>query len=69
MLYAGATEAVAMTVVEISPRAPDLRPLSSCCFLRLYGLLGGGHVSPSWLRPGAAGTVDPRQAVRRTGRI
>jgi len=32
-------------------------------------LLGGGHVSPSWLRPGAAGTVDSRQAVRRTGRI
>src|SRR5216110_3208209 len=25
MLYAGATDAVAMTVVEISPRAPDLR--------------------------------------------
>jgi len=22
---------VAMTVVEISPRAPDLSPLSSCC--------------------------------------
>ena len=31
MLYAGATEAVAMTVVEISPSAPDLSPLSSCC--------------------------------------
>src|SRR5487761_1832514 len=31
MLYAGATEAVAMIVVEISPSAPDFRPLSTCC--------------------------------------
>src|SRR5215467_1466318 len=31
MLYAGATDAVAMTVVEISPRAPDFRPFSSGC--------------------------------------
>src|SRR5580693_3990196 len=31
MLYAGATDAVAMTVLEISPRAPDLRPLLRGC--------------------------------------
>ena len=49
MLYAGATDAVAMTVLEISPRAPDLRPLSELLLLRLYSMLGGGHVSPSWL--------------------
>src|SRR5690348_11253042 len=31
MLYAGATEAVAMIVVETSPSAPDFRPLSTGC--------------------------------------
>jgi hypothetical protein len=31
MLYAGATDAVAITVVDINPSAPDLRPLSSGC--------------------------------------
>src|SRR5215469_3106196 len=31
MLYAGATEAVAITVLDISPSAPDLRPFSSGC--------------------------------------
>src|SRR5271169_2458533 len=31
MLYAGATDAVAITVLEIRPRAPDLRPFSSGC--------------------------------------
>src|SRR5215469_8982484 len=38
MLYAGATDAVAMIVVETSPRAPDLRPLSTTC-------------SPDWACP------------------
>ena len=49
MLYAGATDAVAITVLEIRPRAPDLRPLFERLFLGLYGLLGGGHTS-SFLR-------------------
>ena len=31
MLYAGATDAVAITVLEISPSAPDFRPLSIGC--------------------------------------
>ena len=31
MLYAGATEAVAITVVEISPSAPDFSPFSNGC--------------------------------------
>jgi hypothetical protein len=31
MLYAGATEAVAMTVVETRPRAPGLSPFSTGC--------------------------------------
>src|ERR1700753_733480 len=30
-LYAGAVEATPMTVAETSPRAPVLRPLSTCC--------------------------------------
>ena len=51
------------------PESTGFEALIKLLFLRLYGLLGGGHVSPSWLRPGAAGTVDTRQAVRRTGRI
>src|SRR4029077_9510869 len=51
------------------PESTRFEALVELLFLSPYGLLGGGHVSPSWLRPGAAGTVDPRQAFRRTGRI
>src|SRR5215831_2041979 len=50
MLYAGATEAVAMIVVEISPRAPDLRPLSTTCSPGWVWMVAMAH--PSWQRPG-----------------
>ncbi len=49
MLYAGATDAVAMTVLGIQPEGARFESLVERLFLRLNSVLGGGHVSPSWL--------------------
>src|SRR5689334_15672864 len=74
MLYAGATEAVAMTVVEISPRAPDLRPLSSCAScvsadcsaVAMSHLPGVGPARPGPVLPGkwSAGPAGPDDGIR-----
>src|ERR1043165_6712383 len=68
MLYAGATDAAEMTVVEISPRAPDLRPLSSCC-----SCVAGDCSAVAMSHPPGFGPVRPgpsipgRQSAGRAG--
>src|SRR5204863_216945 len=64
MLYAGATDAVAMTVVEISPRAPDLSPLSSCCSCVSTGCSAVAMSHPPGFGPVRPGPSIPgRQAA------
>ena len=48
MLYAGATDAVAITVLEIKPRAPDLRPLLSGCSWDSMACSAVAIPSPFW---------------------
>src|SRR4029078_8638040 len=69
MLYAGATDAVAMTVVEISPRAPDLRPLSSCASCVSTGCSAVGMSHPPAFGPvRRRWSVPPRLLCARCGR-
>src|SRR5215469_12398636 len=51
MLYAGATEAVAMTVLDISPSAPDFSPLSRGCSADATASLAVAMPTPSEIRP------------------
>jgi hypothetical protein len=41
MLYAGAVDATPMTTLEMSPRAPDLRPFSAWSSVVLIGVAAG----------------------------
>src|SRR5262249_38303194 len=52
MLERGASDVVAITVVEIRPRAPDFRPLSSCCSVGCLSSSAVAMAHLSWQRPG-----------------
>src|ERR1700730_16886304 len=66
MLYAGATDAVAMTVLEISPKAPDLRPLSSGCSWDVMACSAVAIPHPSGIDPADQGECDDSGIVGTT---
>jgi hypothetical protein len=68
MLYAGATEAVAMIVVETSPRAPDLRPFSTGCSSETCSVVAMPTLLLAAPRAAGQSLVMPRQqaAARRS---
>src|SRR5215472_15564177 len=63
MLYAGATDAVAITVLDISPSAPDLSPFSAGCSAGATAPLAVAILTPSDTRPAEAGLCAYRDAT------
>src|ERR1700730_14231527 len=70
-LYAGAVEATPMTMLEISPSAPDLRPFWATCSPDCWASWIAATAHPSWQPPqeGRAGpcvrSPDPSAPIVR----